>query len=189
MMVLSKHTWWLGFALLSVLIGCSGEQHISTAQNTPVDSIAKPDTEMSQARIYLYDKNRVTAEIKADKILKFQAKDSTMAYVLDINVYDTTGQVSTHVVGDSGVIRENSGQLYIYGNVVVITEDQSKLETDSLYWDTRSDKIKTDAYVKITKGDDVIAGWGMEADQRLNRIKILKQVTGTITDPKELTEP
>ncbi|MFQ6007386.1 MAG: LPS export ABC transporter periplasmic protein LptC [Candidatus Zixiibacteriota bacterium] len=186
---LYRQTWGLILFLALTVAGCSNEQTASTDQVELADSVPRPDTELSGARIYLYDKSRITAEIMAEKIVKFEAIDSMMAYTLDIDVYDSAGQVSTQVVGDSGIIRESSGKFYVYGNVVVIAENKSKLETDYLYWDTKTDQIKTDAFVKITKDDDIITGWGMEADQRLNRIKILKEVSGTITDPKEISEP
>jgi LPS export ABC transporter protein LptC len=180
---------FIGLMVVFGLTGCGGEQTASTSQSASTDSIARPDTELSGARIYLYDKSRVTTEIVADKIVRFQAIDSTMAYKLDIDVYDSTGRVSTHVVGDSGIIRENTGRMHIYGHVVVINEDSSKLETDYLFWDSKTDRIQTDAFVKVTRGEDVMTGWGMEADQRLNHITILKQVSGTITDIKNLPGP
>lgn len=180
---------WIIILLGAVgLAGCNSQQTASIDQSTPTDSISRPDSELSGAKIYLYDKGQVTAEIVAEKIVKFQSLDSTMAYVLDIDIYDSTGQVTTEVVGDSGIIRESAGNLHIYGNVVVATEDGRKLETDSLYWDSKTDQIKTDAFVKLTTGKNIITGWGMKADKRLNGIKILNQVSGTITDPDKLSE-
>ncbi len=182
---------FLGLMVVFGLTGCGGEQSASTSQSASTDSIVRPDTELSGARIYLYDKSRVTAEIVADKVLRFNTIDSSMAYKLDIDVYDSTGQVSTHVVGDSGIIRENTGRMYIYSHVVVIS-DSSQLESDYLFWDSKTDRIQTDAFVKVTQGENVFTGWGMEADQRLKSFKILRhvrQVSGAITDPKLLTEP
>jgi len=186
---MSRQVWILVLLGIVALAGCSSKQSASTDQSTPADSTSLPDSEVSGAKIYLYDRGQVTTEIVAEKIVKFQSIDSTMAYTLDIDIYDSTGQVTTQAVSDSGIIRENTGKLYLFGNVVVIAEDKSKLETDSLYWDSKTNKIQTDAFVKITKGEDVITGWGMEADQRLNRIRILNQVSGTITDTKNLSEP
>jgi len=176
----------LGLLFLGLLVGCSGQEPSATDRPGVNDSASKPDTEVSGAKIYLYDRGRVTTEILSEKIIKFESNDSTMAYKLDIDVLDSTGQVSTQIVGDSGIIREATGQLYIYGNVVVITEDKSRLETDYLWWDSKADKIKTDAFVKITREDDVITGWGLEADEKLNSYKILNQVSGAVEDPDKL---
>jgi LPS export ABC transporter protein LptC len=175
-----------GFFILSIVImavGCSTKEKVSSDSDSHSEVL--PDSELRGATIYLYEKDKVTTEVKAEKLLKFEAKDSTMGYVLDINFFDSTGRVSTHLVGDSGVIRETTNQLNVYGNVVVVTKDSSKLETDYLYWNTVTDKIETDAFVRITKKNDVITGWGMEADPDLSRIKILNRVSGTVHDADE----
>ena len=169
--------------------GCSKEQTASTDRAALIDSASRPDSEVSGARIYLYDRGWVTTEIVAQKIVRFESLDSTMAYTLDIDVYDSAGAATANIVGDSGIIREGTGNLSIYGNVVVITTDSFKLETDYLYWDSEVDSIKTDAFVRLTKGEDVITGWGLQADQRLHSTKILSQVSGTMTDPKKISEP
>lgn len=163
--------------------GCSSKEKVSSDSSEHLGTL--PDSELRGATIYLYEKEKVTTEVQAEKLLKFEAKDSTMAYVLDVNFFDTAGQVTTHLVGDSGVIRELTNQLSVYGNVVVVTDDSSRLETDYLYWNTVKDKIETDAFVRITKKDDIVTGWGMEADPNLTHIKILNRVSGTMHDAEE----
>lgn len=186
---MSKQVWIIILLGLFGLAGCGKEQTASTDQAALPDSTLRPDSEVSGARIYLYDRGRVTTEIVAEKIVKFEALDSTMAYTLDIDIYDSTGVATANIVGDSGIIREATGNLSLYGNVVVITTDSFKLETEYLYWDSEVDSIKTDVFVRLTKGEDIITGWGLQADQRLRSTKILSRVSGTITDPKKLSEP
>jgi LPS export ABC transporter protein LptC len=178
---MSKQVWIIILLGLFGLAGCDKEQIASTDQAALTDSTLRPDSEVSGARIYLYDRGRVTTEIVAEKIVKFEALDSTMAYTLDIDVYDSTGAATANIVGDSGIIWEGTGNLSIFGNVVVITTDSFKLETEYLYWDSE--------VVRLTKGEDVITGWGLQADQRLHSTKILSRVSGTITDPDKLSEP
>jgi LPS export ABC transporter protein LptC len=167
--------------------GCSSKEKVSSDSNSTEHDGLVPDSELRGATIYLYEKEKVTTEVHAERLLKFEAKDSTMAYMLDIDFFDSTGHLTTELVADSGVIRESSNQLHVYGNVVVVTDDRSRLETEYLFWNTNTDKIQTDAYVKITKKDDVITGWGMETDPKLSRIKILNRVSGTVHE-EESTE-
>ena len=109
--------------LLALILGCSqsttSDQQIGTA-----DSTSLPDSELSDAKIYLYNRGQVKTEILAQRILKFVDLDSTMAYGVDVDIYDSTGKSTTRIVGDSGVIRETKGRVDIYGNVVVIADDQ-----------------------------------------------------------------
>jgi LPS export ABC transporter protein LptC len=182
---MSRQVWIIILLVVVAFTGCGKDQTASTDQGGLTDSTLRPDSEVSGARIYLYDRGRVITEIVAEKIVTFESIDSTMGYKLDIDVYDSTGAATANIVGDSGIIREATGNLSLYGNVVVITADSSKLETEYLYWDSEVDSIKTNAFVRLTKGEDVITGWGLQADQRLHSTKILSRVSGTITDPKK----
>jgi LPS export ABC transporter protein LptC len=175
--------------LIGLVAGCGDQNVTKTDQPGPIDSVGRPDSEVRGARIYLYNRGERTTEIRAERILRFDAIDSTMAYVLDVDFFDSSAQVTSNLVGDSGIIRETTGWLEVFGHVVVLTPDSAKLQTDHLIWNPEISKIQTDAFVEITKAGDVITGWGLEADQNLNRIKILRQVSGTITETERLTEP
>jgi len=178
-------------AFYLVLVGCSTKERIQTAESDN-DSLLQPDSELTGARIFMYDKGKVTAEIFARKIFKFDKIDSTMAYEVDIDVLDSTGQSTSKVVGDSAIIREQSGRVDIFGNVELVSQSGRKLKTDYLYWNSKTDEIENDTthYVELTQGpDDVVTGWGLEADLSVSRFKILKNMKGQIQDSKQLQQP
>ena len=179
--------------LIVVASGCGRDDSSSTARPSGVDSSQRdsathPDSEVRGAKIYLYDRGVVTAEIVAAKLRQFDSMDSTMAYELDIDVLDSLGNITSEVTGDSGIIRENNGRFTIFGNVVVVSENRSKLETDYLYWDSKSDRIHTDAFVRVTTDDEIVTGWGMEADQRMHSYKILNRISGSTRDAGKFTD-
>ncbi len=174
-------------ALVIALAGC-GEQEKYAAPNDTPPSVILPDAVLESATIYLYDRGKVTAEIQADSIVKYESIDSTVAFNLDVNSYDSLGAVETHVVGDSGIIREKTGELYIYGDVDVTTAEGSRLQTEYLYWDSDQELIKSDKFVRITKDQDVITGVGLESDEHLHRIRILEHVSGQLHNSQEITE-
>lgn len=169
----------IGFAL----VGCKDDQNPQT-RSSENDSLL-PDSDMEGARIYMYDRSIVTAEINAKRVRKFESLDSTMAYVLKIDLFNDQGEVISQVVGDSGLIRESTEDLHMYGHVVVITDNQSRLETDSLYFDPQTDSIYTDEFVRISRPGDTLTGWGLQADRALNGLRILRQVSGTISGDKK----
>ncbi|HEX2897508.1 MAG TPA: LPS export ABC transporter periplasmic protein LptC, partial [candidate division Zixibacteria bacterium] len=138
MKLIEIHTLRTVLATLLVLlvVGCSSKEKVSSDTDSSGQAGMLPDSELRGATIYLYEKEKVTTEIRAERVLKFEAKDSTMAYNLNMDFFDSTGHRTTQLVGDSGIIRELSNQLYVYGNVVVVTDDKSRLETDYLYWNT-----------------------------------------------------
>lgn len=178
----------LTLLLTAVLVGCGRDDLSSNGRSAFIDSASHPDTETSGAVINLFDRGRVTAEIVADKIVQFASKDSTMAYRLDIDSYDSLGNVSTEVTGDSAIIRENDGFFTVFGNVVVVTPDKRRLETEYLHWNSKNDRIYTDAFVRITTPQETIRGWGLEADQSVKRYKILHQVSAEVDDAERLEQ-
>ena len=180
------------FLLLAIglawLIACSDQTISDAADSDSADSVLKPDSEVFGATIYLYDRDRVTSGIRAERIVRFEAIDSTMGYVLDCDFFDSLGHKTSNLVGDSGVIRENINQLEVYGHVVVVTEDSARLETDYLRWNPKREKIETDSYVEFTRHDDIMTGWGMEADPDLGRLRIKSQVSGSVSKDEVISE-
>lgn len=62
-----------------------------------------------------------------------------------------------------------------YGNVVVKNLIKREvMETDTLYWDRKNEKIYTDCYVKMHSPDGFMQGYGMESDQRARNSVIFK---------------
>lgn len=170
-------------ALALAFAACSDSGQTSQTAND-ADTL-RPDSDMEGATIFMYDRSIVTAEIEAERVRKFETLDSTMGYKLHINLYNDQGEVISHVVGDSGLIRESTEDLHIYGDVVVINDNDSRLETDSLYFDPETDSIYTDEFVRISRPGDTLTGWGLQADRQLRGLRILNQVSGTIGQKKD----
>ena len=177
----------LALLALTVLFGCDRKTVPDGADATGADSVLKPDSEVLGATVYLYDGERMTNEIRADTIRRFEAIDSTMGYVLDIDFLDSLGEIKSNLVGDSGVIRERDNTLQVYGDVVVVTKDSARLDTDFLRWNPERGMIESDAFVRFTRGDVIMSGWGMEADPDLGRLRILSQVSGSVPE-SQVTE-
>lgn len=118
--------------------------------------------------------------IKANFVVKYDKKDLTLAKGVHTDFFDKEGNHTSIMDADSGIIRERRQELEALGNVVVISDKGVKLETESLRWDPQKQKIVTDDFVKLTKEGDVIYGYGLEADQKLENFKIKKKVKGKI---------
>jgi LPS export ABC transporter protein LptC len=171
--------------LAFAMAGCNTRQGSSTSLEGTGDSVSQPDSDIRGALVHLYTRDIMTTEIHAERIVKFEQLDSTMGYVLNIDFLDSTGGVTSILVSDSGIIREKSGPLEVYGHVVVQTSDSASLYTDYLVWDPKVSKFHTDAFVRVITPNDTVTGWGLEAPKDLSRFKILNQVSGSIsTDPK-----
>jgi LPS export ABC transporter protein LptC len=66
------------------------------------------------------------------------------------------------------------------GKVVVINQQGEKLETEHLLWSEEEQKIWSEEFVTLSKGNEVIMGQGFEADQNFTSYTI-KKVTGSLS--------
>ena len=64
-------------------------------------------------------------------------------------------------------------------SVVVLNEENEKLDTELLFWNQQKGLIYTERFVKITTKDQIIQGTGFESDTRLTKRKI-RNVSATI---------
>jgi len=139
-----------------------------------------PDQVIENATMVFTVNGKKSTVIKAKSIFKWVDKDFTKAKTLEVDFYDTLGEHTSHLTADSGWVWEKRQNLEVLGNVFVVTDDGIKLETESLKWDPKINKITTDDFVKITKGKDIMTGYGLEADQNLRNFKIKRWVKGEI---------
>ena len=65
------------------------------------------------------------------------------------------------------------------GDVVVVNRKGEQLNTEKLFWNKKTEKIYSDAYVKITTDTQIIEGTGFEADQDFTNYTI-ENVIGII---------
>ena len=93
--------------------------------------------------------------------------------------YNEDGLLETEITADNGrhvkTEKDDSEIWEAFGNVVVKNIlNQEVMETDTLYWDRKNEKIYTDCYVKLYSPDGYMQGYGMESDQRARNSVILR---------------
>lgn len=165
---------------LIVSFSCTQEEEKKVSS-----SIEVPDQVMEKAEIVFTVDGVRSIVIKADYVVKYEKKDLTHAKGVHVDFFDKEGKHTSVMDADSGIIKEKGQELEALGNVVVISDEGVKLETQSLKWDPQKQKVVTEDFVKITKGGDVIYGYGLEADQKLKNFKIKKKVKGKIEKVSE----
>lgn len=143
-----------------------------------------PDSIIETANIILTSEGKKEAVIDADTLIVFDREDSTIAKGVKVDFYDENGNYRSTLTADEGLVRQKIQALRVWGNVVVVS-DSSRLVTQSLKWDQLRKLITTDDYVELHRGGDTITGYGMEADNKLENVRILRDVKGRITDVPE----
>ena len=92
--------------------------------------------------------------------------------------YDEEEKLETQIIADKArhlKYKDGRETWEAFGNVVVRNLiKQEVMETDTLYWDQKNEKIYTHCYVKMYSPDGFMQGYGMESDQRARNSIIFK---------------
>lgn len=171
--------------LLLAALSCGDPESMANHGND-ADSALVPDSEMFGAKIYLSEEGVVTTSIQFDHLVEYNSIDSSMAYIVSINGFDSTGSSTGQLIGDSAVIREGAGVMLVYGHVLLISENGYRLETEFLCWDSKNDELRTEEFIRITRGHEWATGYGFVADQSISRFKIMNNAKGTLVGGDDL---
>ena len=92
--------------------------------------------------------------------------------------YTETGALESRILADQALheqYKDGREMWKAFGNVVVSNIiKQETMETDTLYWDQKNEKIYTDCYVRMYSPAGFMQGFGMESDQNATNAIILK---------------
>jgi LPS export ABC transporter protein LptC len=126
--------------------------------------------------------------LRADTASVYRDKKRVEAEVVRVDFYEEDEHVSV-LTADTGILIQTTDDLEARGNVQVVTDEGAVLETEVLFWDHGQSRIHTEAFVKVTRGENVLTGIGLEADPGLDRIDLKREIRGTIREvPEEVLE-
>ena len=156
-------------AVAFVVYSCKGklgEAKSLVLSETPVQTV-------DNMFIVQSENGKIQMRAVADLMEKYER--DTLSYELfpkGFSVYGYTdeGLLETEIIADNAKhmkYEDGRESWEAYGNVIVKNLiKQEVMETDTLYWDQKNEKIYTHCYVKMYSPDGFMQGYGMESDQR-----------------------
>ncbi|MEK6616728.1 MAG: LPS export ABC transporter periplasmic protein LptC [Bacteroidota bacterium] len=144
---------------------------ITSGKNLPSES-------MKDAEIMYSDSGKVKMKLTGAQLDRYVDKE----YIefpkgMKILFYDDSMKVSSQLKADYGIRYEKEGKMEAKRNVEVVNVKGAKLNTEHLIWNGAKDSIYTKAFVKITTGDEVMYGDGLESNQDFTKYRI-KNIKG-----------
>lgn len=94
-------------------------------------------------------------------------------------IYDEEDEANSELTANYAINYETQDKLEAKNDVIIVNKFGEKLNTEHLWWDKKTSKIYSDAFVKITTKEEIIFGDGLEANQDFTQYKI-KNIKGTI---------
>jgi LPS export ABC transporter protein LptC len=140
-----------------------------------------PDSVLERATITMTSDGKRQAVMVADTLYVFEKEDSTLAANIKVDFYNDQGEYQSTLTAKHGLVRQKQETFLVWGDVVA-QNDTTRLETQSMRWSSQRNLITTEDYVRLERRGDVVAGYGMEADNKLENVRILRDVSGRISD-------
>jgi LPS export ABC transporter protein LptC len=105
-----------------------------------------------------------------------------------ITFYGEDGEVTSVLTADKGEYNQVTHDLTALGNVVVTTTEGYTLETETLVWLRELGEIHSEDFVKVTRGNDVVTGYGFQGYPELRNVDIKRDVRAYLRDEEGLIE-
>lgn len=158
--------------------GCSGGGD-DEAQTRKLDL---PDEVITDFVTEESDSGRVQWRLSAPSASRFARRKVFVMASPKVEFYDELGNLQSTLTADSGQYYDTSHDMLAYGDVIVVTVDGDRLETDSLRYLNEEDKIVNNCFNRLTRGNDLITGYGLECDHNLSSVDIKRDVEGRFVD-------
>ena len=141
------------------------------------------------------ENGKMQMRMEADIMERYQ--NDSVSYELfpagfAVFAYTEEGLLETQIVSDKAKhlkFKDERETWEATGNVVVKNLiKQEVMETDTLYWDQKNEKIYTHCYVKMYSPSGFMQGYGMESDQRARNSIIFRPFNSYGVVVKDSTE-
>ena len=156
-------------AVAFVVFSCKGKLHEADSLNLKEVPVQTVDN------MFIVQTKNGRIQMRSEAPLMERYERDTLSYELFPNGFYVYGytedeKLETEIVADRAIhlkYKDGRDSWEAYGNVVVKNlMKQEVMETDTLYWDQKNEKIYTHCYVRMYSPDGFMQGYGMESDQR-----------------------
>jgi LPS export ABC transporter protein LptC len=112
----------------------------------------------------------------ADRAEVFDDKGFSKVTGVRILFYGPEGEVTSSLTSERGRVSEGSRDLQAFGDVLLESTEGVTLETESLRWDNKNERIWSAEFVTVTSENEVLTGYGFDSDPGLKNVQVHSQV-------------
>ena len=169
---------------LAVALAIAGSQTGCQQRTAPVPSanLKIPDQEARDFTLTETSEGNKNWTLWASYAAMYNDRNLVDARTIQIEFFDSKGKRTSTLVADQGLVDQRTNNLEAVGRVRIVTETGVHMETDSLRWVNRTQKIVSDAFVKVTRGRDVVTGYGFESDPSLDHFHLKREVRAEVSN-------
>lgn len=164
------------FVLIGFCMVSCGANSLDDMEQFVDDGELKPVSTSQNIKVVLSDSGRIKIIMKAPLVERFinpgEDPYDLLSEGMHVDFLDSLGNVEAYVTSEHAVHYPKKDILVLTKNVQVYNLDGDKLNSEYLVWNSKTEKITSNDFVKITTGDEIMYGDGFEADQDLTNYQI-----------------
>jgi LPS export ABC transporter protein LptC len=158
------------------LVACDESSKVtpSTVQAPPT-SADKPSQISYGTSMNFSAEGMLRAILHAGRVQTFDQRRYTwLDSGVKVDFFNRDGKHSSTLTSKTAKVIQTSNDMSAYGNVHIVSDSGTIVDTDSMLWNNRDQMLRSDAPVKIVeKNGRTTNGVGFESDQSLEHYRIL----------------
>ncbi len=174
----------LAVVLWVALFSCDGEE----GKGNYLSADHTPDQVFENFRITESDSGVTKWILEAPLARVYNDRKLLVTENPTIDFYNKQGERTSVLNADKGEINQETHDFTTLGNVVVTSREGYTLETETLIWLRERGKIHTDDFVKFTRDDDILTGYGFVSDPSLKKWEIKREVEVLLKSEEEIVD-
>ncbi|MFH1239070.1 MAG: LPS export ABC transporter periplasmic protein LptC [bacterium] len=153
--------------------------------NTPSVKQVTPTQVLKKFTIVQTDNGHKQWEMEAAEARIYDQKHQAVVTGIRVKFFENDA-VTSNLNADRGTMNSSTGDMEVEGKVVVHSlAEKTTIETTKLWYVDKENKIFSDQFVKETRPDVIITGWGLETDPSLRQVVIKKDIKAQVLDQKK----
>ena len=175
----------LAVVAVAAIAGCQSR----TAPTPSGAALRFPDQEARDFTLTETSEGKKNWTLWASYAAMYNDRNLVDARTIRIEFFDTNGTRYSTLVADQGLVDQRTNNLEAVGKVRIVTETGVRMDTDSLRWINSTQKIVSDSFVRVTRKQDVVTGYGFESDPNLDHFHLKREVRAEVRDEGDGGEP
>ena len=139
-----------------------------------------PDQEVSYFEASETDQGALQWKMYARSAATYRSRNTVIASAVRIDFFGDDGKRSSTLTAREGEMNDLTRDMTARGDVVIQTTEGTRMTTSQLRFLNKSQRIRTESFVRVDRRGDVLTGWGFESDPDLKDFQFKRQVKATV---------
>jgi len=166
---------WIAAPLVVLFLAGCGRQR---GFESPGDTGELPDQEVGDFVLTETDQGTPVWTLYARHAATYSARNTVVARAIRVDFYDDEGKRTSELTANEGEINQRTRDMTARGNVVIQTDEGTRMSSEVLTFDNRRQLILApdDQLVRVEREADVLTGYGFNSDPELRHFEFKRQV-------------